>query len=135
MNIEATLTVVPVVGDYYDPFFQSFLHGSFLQVVGLTGLFDGLYSMSFVSPPDGAVPWLYNDYSPGYVYFTAGGVESRFINDHTYNLLQNSIDGNINTPLHWSAAPVQVSEPSALALLAVGAVGVAIFGFVKVRAS
>jgi hypothetical protein len=133
VNIEATLSVIPVTGEYYDPYFQTFLHGNFLQVIGLTGLFDGLYPMSFVSPPDGAIPWLYTDFSPGYVYFMVGGTESRFINDHAYNLLQNSIDGNVNTPLHWNAAPTQVPEPSALTLFAVGVVGLAMFGFGRLR--
>jgi hypothetical protein len=125
VSFNALITVVPVTGTFYYPWHQNYFTGSEMEVVAISGMFDG-QPISLIAPPHGDGSWLNADYSLGYVNFSAGGFDSVLFNDTDFNLLDTATGGGYgtNTPVVWD--PVHELEPSSLLLLTVGLIGLAL---------
>jgi len=142
VNIEALLSVVPVMGTFWDPSYGAYLQQNALMVTGISGtasidclgvagcVGDGTYSLSFLQAPLGDGSYLWGANTPRYAVFSANGsgYSTRIINDNAYNLFQWSSPTTgfgSQVPINWSA--VRVPEPSSLSLLSVGVIGVTLF--------
>jgi hypothetical protein len=149
VTINGTLSVVPVTGgQFYYPFYGAYFSSADM-VVGMTGTAtidcndlagctgDGTYAMSLAQPgpgtntngwstPLGDGSWLVG-LDPEYLVLSAAGsgLDTRFINDNSSNLLQwesSTTHEGTQVPVHWNA--VRVPESSSIVLLAIGAVAI-----------
>src|SRR5688572_24158479 len=90
IDLNFQLTVVPVVGDFYDAFFQTIINDTpAWQVTGMSGFVNGLYPVALVPAQFGDGSWFLAG-SPWYITFSADGFSSsaRIINDHAFTLFQ-----------------------------------------------
>jgi hypothetical protein len=139
LDLQAQFVVEQVTGTFFNSG-QGLFTGPTYEVISLTGTLNG-DAITLAAPPFGMGSWL--DFEPdgqielGTVYFTVDGSYDWLENDNTNDLLEisNSNDGEPNNVIAWNAvdpAPAGVPEPSALLLLPIGILGLAIL---KLRAA
>ena len=123
VSIHAQIRVEEGSGPHWDAFFGTYLTGTFLDVVSITGTLtvdgSGPYALSLVPTPNGpswiepSIPW--------FVYFAAEGFEPdlRIINDHPSTTLLQDLDSSsfAQLPLRWFASVVAVPEPPTVVLV------------------
>jgi len=124
---DGLLTVAPVTGRFWDPWFTDYFMENVNMVTGITGnltidchglggcVGDGTYALSFLQAPLGDGSYLLFGSTPRYLVFSAigSGLDTRFINDNAFNLFQ----WNTQVPVNFSTT--FVPELSSLALLGI----------------
>ncbi len=134
VTIDAQFKTILETGEFYSPSLDHLINGTEPVVVGITGLLNGTFPMSFVTPPytidGGRLGWLLYGL-PQDVWFSADGTEWEISNDGAFTTISNVGNGRQTlsvTFVTWSA--VQVPEPASFVLLTAGLLGLA---FLKVR--
>ena len=127
-DLEAQLTVTPVTGNFWYPFYGTTVADTFDEVTSMVGTLNG-NPITMVPPPGGDGNWLWpapNEFALGAIYFNSAGSLCLLQFDNSSNLLEvmdaNGDGFGSNTPINWTATdpPVDAPEPGTLALLLAG---------------
>jgi hypothetical protein len=121
IDLEMQLAVESVTGTFLIPGYDVTEDGVFEEIVSMTGTLNG-DTITMTPPGQGDGDWVLpfeNSFQPGWVTFTADGVQYSIGNDFAYNLLTSVYPDGSGTffPIIWTAT---VPEPSALQSLVLG---------------
>ncbi len=142
INLHAEFTVVETFGQVWDGYYGFYYTAPYLKVVGIEGTLNGLYFDTLLNNTPNHESWMWDDFyhQPSNVGFIAGGIRYQLFFDRAWNMiygLDYSPDfGTVVAPLSWSTTTEPLShvsnalsiesvpEPSTLALLGIGLLGI-----------
>jgi hypothetical protein len=118
VTLDLQMTVAPVTGTFYIPYFNFTETGTFDEVESISGTLNG-DPVSISQPPQGGSDYLWpGTFALGYVCFTVDANPYCAWTDDAYNLL--SLPATFE-PITWSATdPVATPEPATWWLLPIG---------------